>query len=80
MYCKDDEEGYIEPFADMTVNVVDLPENEAAIDTNNLPGLTDWIEENNLGMFTGRYVNSGFCSYPIYKLNIENIKKNLMEE
>ena len=78
MLCKD-EEGYVEPFADLTVNIIDLPKDEAAIDTNDLTGITEWIEQNKIGAPTGRYITSGFCSYPIYKLNLENIKKNIME-
>jgi hypothetical protein len=63
------------PFADLTVNIYDLPEGLACIDTNNFPDAIRLIEEYNLGEFTSNFATSGYCTYPIYKLNIENINK-----
>lgn len=59
------------PYASLTVNIpgVTLDENEVVIDINNLPEAEDFIRNNNLGRFTGRYVVSGYCEYPIYKMN-----------
>lgn len=48
-----DEDGYTEPFADMTVNISGLPPYYAALDTNNLPGATTFVERESLGKPTG---------------------------
>ncbi len=65
------------PFADLTVNIRDLPEGFACLDTNNIPNAEAFVKENNLGTPTGTYAQSGFCTYPIYKLNIDEINKHL---
>ena len=62
-------------FASLTVNVCSLPKGYACIDTNNFPEAIDLIKEYNLGEFTNHSVPSGYCTYPIYKLNMENILK-----
>ena len=41
------------------------------VDTNNLPGIEDFLEENDIAFPTGRKEPSGFCIYPEYKLNEE---------
>ena len=56
-----------EPFATLTVNTVKLAEDEACLDTNNLPGIQACLLENGLIALTGRYVQSGFCTYPIVR-------------
>lgn len=60
-----------EPFATLTVNIIDLPEDIVCIDTNNFPEALDLIKKYNLGELTGEYVQSGYCVYPIVKLNRE---------
>lgn len=48
------EEGYLEPFADLTVNLGDTTPNYCAyVDTNNLPDAENFIADNELGTFTG---------------------------
>ena len=64
-----------EPFATMTTNICNLPEHFATIDINNLPQAISLIERYKLGEPTGDFITSGFVTYPIYKLNINNIKK-----
>ena len=44
-----------------------LPEDYAYVDTNNMPNAEQFIEENKLGEFVGKYKMSGFCCYPLYK-------------
>lgn len=70
-----DEQGF--PYGRLTVNlgIEDLPENWAAVDTNNLPGIDQFIENNELGEFTGYIIPSGFCQYPIYKFYRDKIVK-----
>ena len=46
----------------------------AYVDTNNLPGIMDFIEKNKLGKFTGLYRESGFCKYPLFVFDLEVIK------
>lgn len=80
MYCVG-EYGY-EPFANMTVNIpmfVPVDKRHACLDVNNLHGIADWVEKNNLGTPTGMTVSSGWCEYPVYVLNIEEIKKHMLE-
>lgn len=43
------------------------------VDTNNLPGIEAFLEENDIAFPTGRECPSGFCVYPEYKLNDEVI-------
>ena len=63
------------PFATLTVNLgFHLPEELAFIDTNNLPDAEKFIAENDLGTATGVVVESGFCSYPQYHLDLDRIK------
>ena len=40
----------------------------AFLDENNLPGIGDWIEKNDLGVRMGVTATSGFCRYPLYTL------------
>lgn len=64
-----------EPFADLTVNICELSENEAAIDTNNCPWAEQFIEDYSLGTPTGRYLRSGYCAYPVYKFDLDKVKQ-----
>lgn len=64
-----------EPFATLTVNIYSLEDGLACIDVNNCSGAIDLIKKYELGKFTGDYAHSGYCSYPIYKLNIDNLNK-----
>lgn len=66
-----------EPFATLTVNLCDgVANNEYAyVDINNCSWAKEFIEKNKLGTPTGRIGYSGFCQYPLYKFNIEQIKE-----
>lgn len=92
-YCADDsvaiqiwnyEDG---PIATLTTCLDDknMKENEVYIDLNNCPWAVDFINEYNLGEYTGQMKQSGFCTYPKYKLDMNEIKKyeareNISEE
>ena len=64
-----------EPYVTLTVNIIDLPEDTVCIDTNNFPEAIELIQQYNLGKLTGEYVISGFCEYPIVKLNMDILKQ-----
>ena len=69
--CESEYGGW-EPFANVTVNLDEkLPDGYGYVDTNNFRGVLEWIEENNIGTFTGIYRQSGFCKYPLVKFNEE---------
>lgn len=67
-----------EPFCNLTVN---LPESfiwgddkTAFVDTNNCPWAEDFIEQNNLGEPVGYECRSGFCTYPLYRFNLDELE------
>ncbi|MBO5710731.1 MAG: DUF4313 domain-containing protein [Rikenellaceae bacterium] len=67
------------PYAVLTVNLEDYPTygNRAYVDVNNLGDeILAWIEENNLGVPTGEIGYSGFCVYPEYSFNLDEINKH----
>lgn len=64
-----------EPFANLTVNIMELAEPLACIDTNNVARAEQLISKYNLGVPTGEVVESGFCIYPIYLLNLYELEK-----
>ena len=76
LICLDD--NIPSPFATITVNFDEKLEKDMAyIDTNNCPWAESILTENNWGVPTGKQMASGFCIYPLYKLNLEdNIKVN----
>ena len=79
------EEGCLEPWCDVTVNIPGwriLKENEAFVDMPNIydSQYLDWLRENDLiSDFTGEYGYSGFCKYPLVQFNLENLQKYAIE-
>ena len=68
-----------EPFAMLTVNLDEPHRAECQyVDTNNCPWAEQFIAEYNLGAPTGNYGISGFCIYPEYRFDIEELKKYKM--
>lgn len=66
----------IEPFATITVNFdIVLKEDLAFLDTNNCPWVENFIQDYELGCFADNYMYSGFCKYPLYKLNLNKIRE-----
>ena len=59
-----------EEYAVATVNLCHPLQSDcfAFLDENNLPGIGDWIEKNDLGVRMGVTATSGFCRYPLYML------------
>ena len=66
-----------EPYVTLTVNLAEYPteKNLAFVDTNNFPEAERFIADNKLGKPTGRYGRSGFCRYPEYEFDLEEIGK-----
>ena len=70
-------EGDLEPFSNFTVN---LPEyksesNCAFVDTNNFGEAENLIRAYKLGEPTGRLGRSGYCTYPEYRFDLDEIRK-----
>ena len=62
------------PYSGITVWLETLPEGYAYLDTNNFPQAVEIMQEYGLGEPTGTSRRSGFCAYPLYKLNIDAIR------
>jgi len=72
---------YYEPYGMLTVNLSEtLPEDTAYVDTNNIQNAEEFIKEYKLGESTGDTRRSGFCEYPLYKFDLETVKKYEREE
>ena len=70
------EEGFYEPYGDISVNLNDnAPDYCAYVDTNNMPELEKFLEDNEIGYFTGMVKQSGFCTYPLYMFNIDKLRE-----
>ena len=63
-----------EQFTVLTVNIMDLPENNmAAIDTNNNADLAVAVEKAGFFTHTGMDIPSGFCMYPLCVFDLDRI-------
>jgi len=69
-----DDEGFEEPWSNLTVNLsVKLNDNQAYIDTNNNgEEIIDWLIKLGLGKVVG-HRTSGFCTYPLFQFNMLNL-------
>lgn len=67
------------PIARITVCITGsgLAEDETVIDTNNCPWAMEFIKQHGFRQATGRMVKSGYCTYPVAKLDIEKIGEYL---
>lgn len=64
------------PFATITVNLPGIrgeSKNVSCVDTNNCPWAPALIKRLKIGEPTGKYMNSGFCVYPVYKFDLSKI-------
>lgn len=65
-----------EPYGTLTVNLGErLFPDTAYVDTNNMPDAERFIKENGLGEFTGKTKDSGYCTYPLYKFNLDKLEE-----
>ena len=53
----------------------DLEDNETYLDTNNCPWVVDFIEQYKIGSLTGEQRKTGYCTYPVAKINMDELKK-----
>jgi len=71
------------PYATVTVNLPNsafLPPNVQFVDTNNLPDIGQWLENNGIASPTGQLCQSGYCTYQAYAFNIpEKIVQKTVE-
>lgn len=59
-----------EEFDAVSVNLgVKLDENLFFVDTNNLPEIDECLDKQNIAHPTGVWRSSGYCTYPLYRLN-----------
>ena len=67
-----------EPFCNLTTNIMDsniwADEDHAFVDTNNCPWAEEFIAENKLGTPMGYVGRSGFCTYPLYEFDLQNLE------
>lgn len=65
------------PIARITVCITGsrLAEDEVVIDTNNCPWAIEFIQQHGFGQATGRVVTSGYCIYPVVKLDLKKISE-----
>lgn len=76
------DEGFREPWSNLTVNLgVKCKPNCSFIDTNNNgDGIISWLEANKLGKLTGRMEMSGYCIYPEFEFDMDEVDKYLDDE
>lgn len=76
------EEGWPEPWSNLTVNLsVTCKPNCAFIDTNNNGDeILDWLEDNGFGQQTGRIKVSGWCVYPEFEFDMEALMKHVVND
>lgn len=69
------EAGYPEAWSNLTVNLDDnLDDDCGYVDTNNNgEEILSWIEENGIGVPTGRIGYSGWCAYPEYRFDLRKM-------
>lgn len=73
LLSEEPDDGYLEDYASLTVNIAELPPYAAAIDTNNLPSsIVSALEEKGIAHVTG-CIQSGFCTYPVVRFDAEKL-------
>lgn len=60
-----DGDGYLEPYADITRNIIPMPDGTACLDTNNCLDLCTALLIKGDARLTGESVQSGLCTYPM---------------
>lgn len=66
-------DGQEEPFGMATVNLPEsgrLALNEQFVDTNNMPGIEEWLTCHGIAKPTGEVGRSGYCTYPVFAFNL----------
>lgn len=71
------------PYADVTVNLEGsalLPPDTQFVDENNLPGIGDWLEMNDIAERVPLGMQSGYVMYQAFRFNIPEEVRNEVEE
>ena len=64
------------PLLDITVNLDEIcPSDCAFVDTENNPGIDNWLMTNGIAEPTGNWAVSGFCIYPEFRFNMEKVRE-----
>ena len=68
------------PFGTISVNLPDedCPKGHCFIDTNNMPEAARFLIENGIGEDTGDVGFSGFCVYPLFKIDESKLEPSMM--
>ncbi len=66
-------EEYPEEYEVVTVNLHEVPMNQAYVDINNYPSIVSDIVAAGIGKPTGKTCRSGFVTYPLYEFNVDEI-------
>lgn len=76
-----DEEGYEEEWERLSINILRLPENTIAVDTNNNSNsnIVEVLEKENIIKPLGYSSPSGFCEYPVYVVSLEKANEYTKE-
>ena len=66
------------PVATLTkcLDDITLEDGEVYIDTNNCPWALDFLVENGLAEEAGRFGISGYCLYPVVRLNMDKVMEH----
>lgn len=76
LFCEDEEDGFLEPYMTLTVNLGPLSKEYAYLDVNHeRAGIIKMMKEYKLGENMYIEKRSGFVTYPLYKLNLEEFGK-----
>lgn len=69
-------EGYDQPWGNLTVNLgITMKPWQAFLDTNNMPYIGETLERIGLADPVGCMLPSGFCHYPLYEFNPDELAK-----
>lgn len=68
-------------YGDVTVNTISMPYLYGTVDTNNNSrNIEQFLIDAGIGKATGKYVQSGFCRFPVFKFSEEFLEKMMPEQ
>lgn len=72
----DEDLGEIDSYCDLTVNICKLPYLESCVDIEySGEQHMKFLEEQGIGQFTGKWIPSGFLSFPIFRFNEDKLRE-----
>lgn len=70
----DEDLGEMDSYCDLTVNICKLPYLESCVDIEySGEQHMKFLEEQGVGQFTGKWVSSGFLSFPVFRFNEDKL-------